>query len=145
MKTPLGFSYAGVNAGIKSVRKDMALVYSEAPCNAAGCFTVNKAKAAPVRDAEVRLPGQGMRAIVVNSGNANALTGAQGEADVQSVHRAAAAALGIDASQVLSASTGVIGVPLRSGSSRPGARRWRRRARARSRRRPRRSSRPIRG
>jgi acetylglutamate kinase len=112
MKTPLGFSYAGVNAGIKNVRKDMALVYSDAPCNAAGCFTVNKAKAAPVRDAEARLPASGIRAIVVNSGNANALTGAQGEADVKSVHRAAAEALGVDVSSVVSASTGVIGVPL---------------------------------
>jgi acetylglutamate kinase len=112
MKTPLGFSYAGVNAGIKAVRKDMALVYSEAPCAAAGCFTVNKAKAAPVRDAEARLPGEGMRAIVVNSGNANALTGPEGEADVREVHRAAAEALGVEASQVLSASTGVIGVRL---------------------------------
>jgi acetylglutamate kinase len=115
MKTPKGFSYAGVNAGIKSVRKDMALVYSDAPCAAAGCFTVNKAKAAPVRDAEARLPAQGMRAIVVNSGNANALTGARGDADVREVHRAAAAALGIEPSQVVSASTGVIGVPLPVG------------------------------
>jgi acetylglutamate kinase len=115
MKTPKGFSYAGVNAGIKNVRKDMALVYSDAPCAAAGCFTVNKAKAAPVRDAEARLPAQGMRAIVVNSGNANALTGAKGEEDVREVHRALAAALEIDASEVVSASTGVIGVPLPLG------------------------------
>ena len=110
MKTPRGFAYAGVNAGIKNVRKDMALVYSEVPCTAAGCFTVNKAKAAPVRDAERRLPSQAIRAIVVNSGNANALTGPDGEADVREVHRAAAEALGISAAQVLSASTGVIGV-----------------------------------
>ncbi len=115
MKTPQGFSYAGVNAGIKNVRKDMALVYSDAPCAAAGCFTVNKAKAAPVRDAEARLPSTSIRAIVVNSGNANALTGPAGEADVREVHQAAAAALGIDASQVLSASTGVIGVRLPMG------------------------------
>ena len=115
MKTPRGFAYAGVNAGIKSVRKDMALVYSEAPCAAAGCFTVNKAKAAPVRDAEARLPSSDVRAIVVNSGNANALTGPDGEADVKEVHRAMADALGVDASQVLSASTGVIGVRLPIG------------------------------
>ncbi len=112
MKTPRGFAYAGVNAGIKAVRKDMALVYSEAPCAAAGCFTVNKARAAPVRDAEARLPASDVRAIIVNSGNANALTGPEGEADVREVHRAAAQALGVDASQVLSASTGVIGVRL---------------------------------
>jgi acetylglutamate kinase len=112
MKTPRGFAYAGVNAGIKNVRKDMALVFSEVPCTAAGCFTINKAKAAPVRDAEVRLPSRSIRAIVVNSGNANALTGPEGEADVREVHKAAAQALGIEADQVLSASTGVIGVRL---------------------------------
>ena len=115
MKTPLGFAYAGINAGIKTMRKDMALVCSEAPCVAAGCFTVNRAKAAPVRDAEARLPARGIRAIVINSGNANALTGPDGEADVKEVHRAMAEALGVEASQVLSASTGVIGVRLPIG------------------------------
>jgi acetylglutamate kinase len=115
MKTPLGFAYAGINAGIKTMRKDMALVWSEAPCVTAGCFTVNRAKAAPVRDAEARLPAKDIRAIVINSGNANALTGPDGEADVKEVHRAMADALGVDASQVLSASTGVIGVRLPIG------------------------------
>jgi acetylglutamate kinase len=112
MKAPRGFTFAGINAGIKAARKDMALVYSDAPCAAAGCFTVNKAKAAPVQDAEKRLPASGVRAIVANSGNANALTGPDGIADVQTVHAALAAALGVDASQVFSASTGVIGVRL---------------------------------
>jgi acetylglutamate kinase len=112
MKTPRGFSFAGVNAGIKSMRKDMALVWSDVPCVAAGCFTVNKAKAAPVRDAEARLPKTGIRAIVVNSGNANALTGPEGQADVGRVHDAMAKALGISADDVVSASTGVIGVRL---------------------------------
>jgi acetylglutamate kinase len=115
MRTPRGFTYAGVNAGIKSVRKDMALVFSSAPCSAAGCFTINRAKAAPVRDAEARLPASGIHAIVANSGNANALTGPAGEEDVREVHRAAAKALGVDPSQVLSASTGVIGVRLPVG------------------------------
>ena len=112
MKTPRGFSYAGLNVGIKAARKDMALVSSDAPCAAAGCFTVNRAKAAPVRDAEARLPAAGVHAIVVNSGNANALTGPEGAADVLAVHEAFARALGKPASSVLSASTGVIGVRL---------------------------------
>jgi acetylglutamate kinase len=112
MKTPKGFSFAGICAGIKAVRKDMALVYSEAPCAAAGCFTVNAARAAPVRDAEERLPAADVRAIVVNSGNANALTGPEGAADVLEVNRAAAGELGVFPSQVFSASTGVIGVRL---------------------------------
>jgi acetylglutamate kinase len=112
MKTPRGFSYAGINCGIKAVRKDMALVFSEAPCAAAGCFTVNKSRAAPVDDAAARLPSTRVRAIVVNSGNANALTGPQGHKDVREVCAAVGAALGIDGEAVLAASTGVIGVPL---------------------------------
>ena len=75
MKVPKGFQFAGLQAGIKPNRKDLALVYSEAPCSAAGCFTRNLARAAPVLDAEARLPASGLHAVVVNSGNANALTG----------------------------------------------------------------------
>lgn len=112
MKTPRGFSYAGLNAGIKAVRKDMALVFSEAPCSAAGCFTVNKACAAPVTDARSRLPSKEIRAIVINSGNANALTGPDGERDVRAVCSAVGAALGVPGEAVIAASTGVIGVRL---------------------------------
>ena len=112
MKTPKGFSYAGINCGIKAVRKDMALVASEAPCVAAGCFTVNKARAAPVVDAAARVPATGMFAIVVNSGNANALTGPDGERDVRDVCAAVGRALGVAGDAVLAASTGVIGVRL---------------------------------
>ena len=112
MKTPKGFSYAGIHCGIKAARKDLALVFSEAPCAAAGCFTVNASRAAPVRDAEARLPSTEVRAIVVNSGNANALTGPEGERDVREVCDAVGRALGIGGSCVLAASTGVIGVRL---------------------------------
>jgi len=112
MKTPRGFTYAGINAGIKAHRKDMALFASDSPCVCAGCFTANKSKAAPVRDAEKRLPGRGIHAVVVNSGNANALTGPEGDKDVQRVHEAYAKALGCATTAVLSASTGVIGVRL---------------------------------
>ncbi len=112
MRTPQGFRYAGIHCGIKAVRKDLALIYSEVPCSAAGCFTVNASRAAPVRDAEARLPGAGVRAIVANSGNANALVGPNGERDVREVCAAVAQALGVEASSVLAASTGIIGVPL---------------------------------
>jgi acetylglutamate kinase len=112
VQTPRGFSYAGIHCGIKAARKDLALVYSEAPCAAAGLFTVNAARAAPVRDAAARLPANGIRAIVANSGNANALVGPEGEADVRAVRTAVAASLGIDPGSVLAASTGVIGVRL---------------------------------
>ncbi|MBX5482830.1 MAG: bifunctional glutamate N-acetyltransferase/amino-acid acetyltransferase ArgJ [Myxococcaceae bacterium] len=112
MKTPNGFSFSGVAAGIKPHRKDLALVVSDVPCAAAGCFTVNRACAAPVRDARARLPREDIRAVVINSGNANALTGPLGLEDVQTVHQAVGAALGIDPSLIVSASTGVIGMRL---------------------------------
>jgi acetylglutamate kinase len=111
-KIPRGFRYAGVAAGIKPQRRDLALVVSDAPCAAAGVFTVNKARAAPVLDCETRLPGEGVRAVVVNSGNANALTGSAGLDDVVAVRAAVATAMGIQKRAVLSASTGVIGVRL---------------------------------
>jgi acetylglutamate kinase len=112
VRTPRGFQYAGINCGIKAARKDLALVYSEAPCAAAGCFTVNAARAAPVAHAAPRLPAGGMRAIVANSGNANALVGPDGDRDVIDVCAAVAAALDVPAGSVVSASTGVIGVRL---------------------------------
>jgi acetylglutamate kinase len=104
--------YSGINCGIKAARKDLALVFSEAPCAAAGCFTVNASRAAPVRDAAARLPAAGLHAIVANSGNANALVGPDGERDVRAVCAAVAAALGVAPDSVLAASTGVIGVRL---------------------------------
>jgi acetylglutamate kinase len=109
VKVPKGFQFAGVQAGIKPNRKDLALVFSQAPCSAAGCFTRNLARAAPVLDAEARLPAAGIHAVVVNSGNANALTGPEGLEDVKAVCDAVAAALSIPAAAVVSASTGVIG------------------------------------
>lgn len=109
-KAPSGFTFSGLNAGIKPQRKDLALVFSDAPCAAAGCFTVNRAKAAPVLDAEKRLPAAGVRAVIVNSGNANALTGPGGLEDVEAIRQAAAKVLSVGGASVLSASTGVIGV-----------------------------------
>lgn len=110
MKTPQGFSFAGLNAGIKPARKDLALVFSDTPCAAAGCFTANKAKAAPVLDAEPRLPAPAARAVIINSGNANALTGPDGLKDVNDIKEATSRALGVPAESILTASTGVIGV-----------------------------------
>jgi acetylglutamate kinase len=112
VKTPRGFSYAGINCGIKAARKDLALVFSEVPCAVAGCFTVNASRAAPVSDAAARIPADGMRAIVANSGNANALAGPEGVRDVRAVCGAVAEALGVEPDTVVTASTGVIGVRL---------------------------------
>ncbi len=112
MKVPIGFRFAGAHAGLKPVRRDVALVVSDVPAAAAGIFTINRAAAAPIADARPRVPSPAIRAVLVNSGNANALTGAQGLADVVQIRATVASALGVSADQVLTASTGVIGVRL---------------------------------
>ena len=112
MRIPKGFRFGGIACGLKPSRRDLALVVSDHPAAAAGLFTVNKAAAAPVQDARPRVPAEGMRAIVANSGNANALTGPHGLDDVAVVRSAVADALGIQKRAVLSASTGVIGARL---------------------------------
>jgi len=107
---PRGFRAAAVKAGIKpSKGLDLAVLVADRPCAAAGTFTTNRVCAAPVRWDRVLLPSHSMRAIVVNAGNANAATGAQGDANAQRTAEAAAARLGCQANQVLVASTGVIG------------------------------------
>ncbi|ABC80363.1 bifunctional glutamate N-acetyltransferase/amino-acid acetyltransferase ArgJ [Anaeromyxobacter dehalogenans] len=112
MRIPKGFRFGGVACGLKPQRRDLALVVSDHPAAAAGLFTINKAAAAPVLDARTRVPAEGIRAIVVNSGNANALTGPAGLDDVTVIRSAVADALGIQKRAVLTASTGVIGARL---------------------------------
>jgi len=112
VKIPKGFRFGGVAAGLKPNRRDVALVVSDHPAAAAGVFTVNRAAAAPVQDARGRVPAEGVRAVLINSGNANALTGAAGLEDVATLRTAVAAALGLQKRAVLTASTGVIGVRL---------------------------------
>ncbi|MCI8790588.1 MAG: bifunctional ornithine acetyltransferase/N-acetylglutamate synthase [Lachnospiraceae bacterium] len=109
-----GFQAAGVEAGIKyKNRRDMALIYSTAPCTAAGTFTSNVVKAAPVVwDKKIVEESPAARAVVVNSGIANACTGKQGTDCCAAESRCAAEALGISADSVLVASTGVIGMQL---------------------------------
>jgi glutamate N-acetyltransferase / amino-acid N-acetyltransferase len=109
---PLGFTCAAVAAGIKPDRLDLALLVADQPCPAAGVFTTNLAKAAPVLVSREHLAGGRARAIVVNAGCANAGTGAQGLADARAMAAAVAAAVGCEPTQVIVASTGVIGVPL---------------------------------
>lgn len=112
---PRGFSAAAVCAHIKTStgdKLDLALLASDSDCAAAGVFTQNQVRAAPVRWCQQHLPSASMRAILVNSGNANACTGADGYRDAAEMASLAASKLGIEASQVLVASTGVIGVPL---------------------------------
>jgi glutamate N-acetyltransferase/amino-acid N-acetyltransferase len=108
----LGFRAAGVAAGIKPDRLDLALVAADAPCSAAGVFTANLAQAAPVLVSREHLRSGRCRAIVVNAGCANAATGAGGLDDAREMAELAARATGCAADEVVVASTGVIGVRL---------------------------------
>ena len=110
---PRGFRAAGVAAGLKpSGRPDLALLIGDEGTTAAGAFTTNAVAAAPVRLSQERLRDGGGRAVVVNSGQANAATGARGERDAIVTTEATARLLGLDPREVLQCSTGVIGEPL---------------------------------
>lgn len=107
---PTGFSAAGIAAGIKPKnKKDMALIVSETPCVTAGVFTTNQIKAAPVKwDTQV-VEHNRSRAIVMNSGVANACTGAKGEADTQAMAALTGGLLSANPTDVFVCSTGTIG------------------------------------
>jgi glutamate N-acetyltransferase/amino-acid N-acetyltransferase len=110
---PLGFRAAGVTCGIKdSGAPDLALVASDGAAAAAGAFTRSRLAAAPVILSREHLADGRARAVVVNSGNANACTGAKGMDDARAMAAATARALGISADEVVVCSTGVIGKPL---------------------------------
>ncbi len=111
---PKGFLASGLNAGIKNqTKKDMAMVFSSTPCAAAGVFTTNLVKAAPVKwDKEIVTTSPYVQAVVVNSGIANACTGAEGLGYCADTAAEAAVALNIPKTAVLVASTGVIGKQL---------------------------------
>jgi len=108
-----GFQFSAVEAAIKKPgRLDLALIVSEMPAAVAGVYTTNAVKAAPVLIDQERTKTGACRAIVVNSGNANACTGAVGMADARETTRLVAEGLGAVEEEVLVCSTGVIGVPL---------------------------------
>ena len=109
-----GFKAASAAAGIKyKDRKDMAMIYSEAPCKAAGTFTTNIVKAAPVKwDKDVVTNSPYAQALVINAGIANACTGEEGLRYCKETAKAAAESLSIPVNSVLVASTGVIGKQL---------------------------------
>jgi glutamate N-acetyltransferase / amino-acid N-acetyltransferase len=111
---PDGFVLAGLHCGIKtkSQVEDMTLVYCQGPAAAAGVYTQNLFCAAPVQWNRQRTPSARIRAIVANSGNANACTGERGLEDARQMARIAAEACGLEEDQVLVLSTGVIGEPL---------------------------------
>ena len=112
---PLSFTAGSLFAGIKPTntsKPDMAFVFSTVPAVAGGTFTTNTMKAAPVRVSQANIRAAETRAIVANSGNANACTGVVGIDHAKRMTKATAKALGIKERQVLVCSTGRIGVPL---------------------------------
>ncbi|MBI1871119.1 MAG: bifunctional glutamate N-acetyltransferase/amino-acid acetyltransferase ArgJ [Chlamydiae bacterium] len=106
---PQGFLAAGINCGIKMTKKDMAAIVSQIPARIAGAFTKNAFAAAPVRWCRQVMKRSTARAIIVNSGNANACTGDGGFRDARKTAKVMAEELGIKPEEVLVSSTGVIG------------------------------------
>ena len=115
--TPKGFRAAGVSAGIKAKGLDLALLVSDREATAAAVFTTNRAQAAPVLVSREHLARSGgiARAVIVNSGCANACTGDAGLQVARDMAADTARLVGCPADQVLVASTGVIGVALDAG------------------------------
>lgn len=113
---PRGFQATGLHIGIKesnTEKKDMAMIYSEAPCVAAGTFTTNQVKAAPVKwDMNIVKNSESVHAVICNSGVANACTGAEGMQYCEDMAAATAKIFNIQKNEVLVASTGVIGMQL---------------------------------
>ncbi|MGH2594557.1 MAG: bifunctional glutamate N-acetyltransferase/amino-acid acetyltransferase ArgJ, partial [Actinomycetota bacterium] len=110
---PKGFRAAGMSAGLKpSGRPDLGLLVGDPGTAIVGVFTTNRVSAAPVRLTRDLLSAGHGRAVIVNSGQANAATGYRGDIDARAVTAATAASLGMDANDVLACSTGVIGEPV---------------------------------
>lgn len=120
---PQGFTAAGIVAGLKrSGKRDMMLVVSDRPAACAGVFTTNQVKAAPVQLDQAVVKRQAARALVVNSGNANACTGARGLQDARTMAALTAKLLKLKPAEVLVCSTGAIGKPMPMNTVRAGIR-----------------------
>ncbi|MZK52394.1 bifunctional ornithine acetyltransferase/N-acetylglutamate synthase [Clostridium beijerinckii] len=111
---PNGFLASGVHCGLKqgSLKKDLALIYSEVPAAAAGMYTKNKVKGAPIYVTKEHLSNKKAQAIIINSGNANTCNGDDGLIKAKKMTSLQANKLNLKTEDVLVASTGVIGVPL---------------------------------
>ena len=110
---PKGFRFAGTACGLKaSGKKDISLIVTDRPVVAAGVYTRNQIVAAPVVNSRSKTPSCSIRAVVTNSGNANACTGQQGIENAQAMCEHLAGFIGCDPEHVLVMSTGVIGVQL---------------------------------
>lgn len=112
--SPKGFLASGIHCGLKKsmLKKDLALIYSEAPAFASGVYTKNKVKGAPIYICKEHLSNRKARAIIVNSGNANTCNGDDGLNKAKKMTMLQAKALNLKTDEILVASTGVIGIPL---------------------------------
>jgi len=120
LEAPKRFLFSTAEAAIKKPgRKDIALIYSETPCVMAGMFTTNKIKAAPVRLDMQRIKRGIGRAVIVNSGNANACTGSQGMDDAFEMSETIGNLLKVSKEHIFICSTGVIGTPMPMDRIRP--------------------------
>lgn len=106
---PIGFSASGVNCGVRRYRPDLGMILSDRDCVAAGVFTLNEMKAAPIQYCQKILPASHIRAVITNSGQANAATGPLGIENNFKMASRLAEELQVKTEQVLAASTGVIG------------------------------------
>ncbi|MGO4110607.1 bifunctional ornithine acetyltransferase/N-acetylglutamate synthase [Paenibacillus sp. YAF4_2] len=120
--TPKGFKAGGLHCGLKkTTRHDLGAIVCEVPAAAAGVYTTNVFQAAPIKVTRDSIESDGyLRAVIVNSGNANAVTGKQGEADAFEMRSRFADSIGVSADQVAVASTGVIGENLKMDKVRAG-------------------------
>ncbi len=109
---PLGFSASGINCGVRKYRPDLGILISDRDATAAGVYTNNECKAAPILYCKRLTPSTRIRALITNSGQANAATGGPGVEANLKMASAVAQALECLPTQILTASTGVIGVPL---------------------------------
>lgn len=111
--TPKGFQAAGIYSGVKRSRKDLGAIYSTVPANAAAVYTLNQIQAAPLHVTKESIAGDGkIQAVIVNSGNANACTGKQGEKDAFVMRKEMAEQFSIKEEHVAVASTGIIGLDM---------------------------------
>lgn len=106
-----GFTCWGAHTGVKSMRRDLAIIFSEVPASAAAVFTQNKVLAEPVKLSRKHIANGKAQAIVVNAGNANACTGEQGRQAAEAMAETMAEELNIEKELVIVASTGIIGEP----------------------------------
>lgn len=113
INTPKGFSVAGLHSGVKRKRKDLGVIYSDVDASAAAVYTTNLVQAAPLKVTKESIAANGkLRAVIVNSGNANACTGKQGEKDAYKMRQVTAEKFSIAEESVAVASTGIIGLEM---------------------------------